>query len=318
MEVAEFDMGLIADETSYPFRLQLEQYELTHIVADRLKRYSNAAHLFNSKVIGFSQNSDSVRVDVAKDDAVQTYSSKFLVGADGASSCVRKSAGIDYSGFTYDEKFLVVSTEFPFESVFEKLSWVNYVSDPEEWCVILRTDKIWRVLFPTQPGDDEQLLLSDEHIQQRLQHLHTQDQDYEVQHRTLYNVHQRVAESYVKGRVALAGDACHINNPLGGMGMNGGLHDAFNLAEKLLSVLKHGADHEQELVVYDRQRRELAVEFVQKHTIDNKKLMEAKDPDVQKKRQNDLMKTASDPVLAKEFIMERAMFYCLRDSLAKI
>jgi 3-(3-hydroxy-phenyl)propionate hydroxylase len=193
---------------------------------------------------------------------------------------------------------------------------VNYVSDPDEWCVILRTEKLWRVLIPTVPGDADLLLLSDEFIQSRLRHLHDKGSDYDIHHRTLYNVHQRVSETYYTGRIALAGDACHINNPLGGMGMNGGLHAAFNLAERLVRIAREQADIETEFAQYDRQRRQLAVYFVQKHTIDNKKLMESTDPDMQKKRQAMLMESASDPVKAKAFLMERAMINCVRDSLA--
>ena len=228
---------------------------------------------------------------------------------------MRKSAGINYGGFTYDEKFLVVSTDFPFEDVFDNLSWVNYISDPEEWCVILRTDKIWRVLFPTSAQDSDEKLLGDTHIQERLQHLYRRNENYRVRHRTLYRVHQRVAETYFRNRVALAGDAAHINNPLGGMGMNGGLHDAFNLADKLARITRQGRDHVPLFEQYDRQRRRIAVDFIQRHTIDNKKLMEAKDPDAQRKRQQALMAAAADPQRAREFIMERAMFHCLRDSL---
>ena len=241
----------------------------------------------------------------------------FLVGADGASSQVRKAAGIAYGGFTYNERFLVASTPFPFEEVFDNLAWVNYVADPDEWCVILRTEKLWRVLWPTDPANPEDgHYLSEDYLQARLHHLHDKQGDYEIGHRTLYHVHQRVAETYYQGRVVLVGDACHINNPLGGMGMNGGLHDAFNLAEKLSQVINNGADHAPLLNLYDRQRRELAVKFVQDHTIANKKLMESTDPEVQAKRQRDLMEAAADPARAKAFIMERAMFDCLRESLA--
>jgi 3-(3-hydroxy-phenyl)propionate hydroxylase len=196
---------------------------------------------------------------------------------------VRKAAGIGFGGFTYDEKFLVTSTPFPFETVFDNLSWVNYVSDPQEWCVILRTDKIWRVLFPVFPKtpEEETWVLSDVHAQARLQHLYRRDEPYEIGHRTLYNVHQRVSETYVRGRIVLAGDACHINNPLGGMGMNGGLHDAHNLGGKIVEICRNGADHADRFAHYDRQRRELAVRFVQEHTINNKKLMESTDPEVQ-------------------------------------
>ncbi len=317
-EVAEFAMQLIADETRFPFRLQLEQYEMTHIVNAKLQEYPHAQVLFEHEVLEAHQSDTEVTVSVNTPDGIKAFSTPFLIGADGASSRVRKAAGIGFGGFTYDEKFLVLSTPFPFEEVFENLSWVNYVADPDEWCVILRTEKIWRVLFPVFPQgpDEESWLLSDEHVQQRLQHLHAKGSPYEVGHRTLYNVHQRVSESYVNGRIVLAGDACHINNPLGGMGMNGGIHDAMNLADKFTAVINAGNSFRDALARYDRQRRELAVKFVQEHTINNKKLMESTDPDIQNKRQRMLMETAADPERAKAFIRERAMIDCVRDSLA--
>ena len=317
-DVAEFDMGLIADETKFPFRLQLEQYEMTHVAVRHLAKYPHAELRFGHKVLRAEQNGDNVRVAVQTPDGEQTLETPFLFGADGAGSNVRKSAGIEFGGFTYNEKFLVVSTPFPFEDVFDNLSYVNYVADPDEWCVILRTDKLWRVLVPVFPESeaDEQRLLSDDFVQTRLQRLHARDTPYEIGHRTLYRVHQRVSNTYVNGRIALAGDACHINNPLGGMGMNGGIHDAHNLGGKLVEILQGGRDATDALAHYDRQRRELAVEFVQNHTIQNKQLMESTDPDIQQKRQAMLMETADDPARAKAFIMERAMFDCLRDSLA--
>lgn len=316
-EVASFDMGLIADSTRYPFRLQLEQYEFTRIAAAALARLP-ADVRFGHEVTGFSQADDHVDVEVSTAAGVQRMRASFLVSAEGAHSRIRKLAGIDYLGFTYDEKFLVVSTDFPFEQVFDDLSWVNYVSDPQEWCVILRTEKIWRVLFPTTPesADDEARLLSDAFIQQRLHHLWNKDGDYSIGHRTLYNVNQRVAETYYQGRVVLAGDACHINNPLGGMGMNGGLHDGNNLAAKLVRIFRQGADHIEEFEHYNRQRRDLAVRFVQEHTIANKKLMEARDPETQVARQKMLMATAADPQQARAFLLERAMINCVRDSEA--
>ena len=315
-EVAEFDMSLLADETPFPYRLQLEQYELTRIINRVLADYPHAQVRFRHEVVGFSQDVGGVDVVVATPAGRETIRGGYLVGSDGASSNVRKAAGIDYAGFTYDEKFLVVSTGFPFEDVFDNLSYVNYMADPKQWCVLLRTDKLWRVLWPTDPANPhEDMYLGDEFIQRRLHQLHDRQADYDIGHRTLYHVHQRVAQSYYQGRVILVGDACHINNPLGGMGMNGGLHDAFNLAQKLTAVINEGADYGELVARYDRQRRELAVRFVQRHTIDNKKLMESTDPDIQNRRQKDLMEAASDPVKAKAFMMERAMFDSLRESL---
>ena len=317
-EVASFDMSLLADSTRFPFRLQLEQYEFTRIVNERLADLPCAEVRFGHEVTGFNQTEDHVDIEVSTSTGGEQIRADFLVSAEGARSQIRKLAGIDYLGFTYHEKFLVVSTSFPFEDVFDDLSWVNYVSDPEEWCVILRTEKLWRVLFPTTPenADDEAYLLSNDFIQERLHHLWDKEGDYDIGHRTLYNVNQRVAETYYVGRVLLAGDACHINNPLGGMGMNGGLHDGNNLAAKLVSILRDGEAHIPLFDQYNRQRRDLAVRFVQEHTIANKKLMEATDTDTQVARQKMLMETAADPVKAKAFLLERAMINCVRDSEA--
>ena len=317
-EVAEFDMRLIADDTRFPFRLQLEQYEMTHIVNRALQDLDAADVRLGHELLDAEQDADGITVRIKGPDGEYELRTPFLIGTDGASSRVRKAAGIAFGGFTYDEKFLVVSTPFPFEDVFENLSYVNYVADPDEWCVILRTEKLWRYLVPVFPksADDEAHILSDEFVQARLQHLWAKEGDYEIGHRTLYNVHQRVSDTYVNGRMVLAGDACHINNPLGGMGMNGGIHDAYNLAGKLVEIVRGGAEYAERFAHYDRQRRDLAVKFVQEHTINNKKLMESTDPEIQNKRQKMLMETAADPQRARDFIRERAMIDCLRDSLA--
>ena len=311
-EIAEFDMSIISDETRHPFRLQLEQYELTRIIATKLSQMTHVNLILGAHVSNVSQNEDGVDVTVNGEIVRGSY----LIGADGAASSVRKAVGIGYGGFTYDEKFLVVSTPFPFETVFERLAWVNYVSDPDEWCVLLRTEKVWRILWPTEPGISDAVYLSDAHIRARLIALHRGAADQPILHRTLYNVHQRVAETYVRERIILVGDAAHINNPLGGMGMNGGLHDAINLAEKLVAIEERGEDRVSLLTLYDRQRRQTATAFVQKHTIDNKKMMEARDPNAQATRQAFLMAAAADPLKAKSFVSERAMIECVRASYA--
>ncbi len=316
-EVAEFDMSLIADETRFPYRLQLEQYELTRLVARLFDGHAQAELRLAHEVVGFQQDADGVTVAVAASGERRELRASYLVGADGASSRVRKAVPIEFGGFTYDEKFLVASTEFPFEDVFDDLAYVNYIADPEEWCVVLRTDKAWRVLWPTDPAHpDPAFYLGDTHLQERLHRLYDKRGDYAIRHRCLYDVHQRVAETYYRGRVVLVGDACHINNPLGGMGMNGGIHDAYNLGGKLTDIIAGRAGRKESLARYDRQRRELAVRFVQEHTMRNKALMESIDPDIQRARQRDLMDRAANPRKAKAFIMERAMLDCVRDSYA--
>ncbi|PHY00215.1 MAG: FAD-binding protein [Rhodospirillaceae bacterium] len=314
-EIAEFDMSAIKDETKHPYRLQCEQWRLNKICCEELSKIPNAKVLFQHGVVKvIDQDADGVNILLSTPDGEKTMRGSYVIGAEGANSMIRQSTGLQYAGFTYPEKFLVASTPYPLEKFLPRLAGVNYVSDPEEWCVVLRCNNMWRVLFPTKPGETNERLLSDEYIQDRLQHLAPKQGDFEIGHRTLYNVHQRVADSYIAGRVLLAGDAAHINNPLGGMGMNGGLHDAFNLAEKFLAVRDGKMEAKAAFDLYDRQRRITATKFVQEHTAANKKLMEEKDPDAQKKRQADFMRQAADPVLAKKFLLKTSMINVVRES----
>lgn len=312
-EAAIFDLGLLKDETAHPYRLQVEQYKMTQIICEMLGAYPHAEVHFSRQVVGSRQDDRGVRVLAFGEGDEEVFEGRYLIGADGANSRVRQNLAVLYDGFTYPEKFLVVSTTVDFQEQWDNLCYVNYVSDPEEWCVLLRTPRLWRVLLPTEPAHSDELVLSDDFIEDRLQALAPLEQPYPVIHRTLYRVHQRVAETYRVGRALLVGDAAHINNPLGGMGMNGGLHDAVNVAEKLSAIILDGAS-EDLLDRYDRQRRSLAVQFVQEHTMRNKELIEGGDKQTQAKRLAEFQRLAADPVAAKEFLMRTSMIQVLRET----
>lgn len=314
-KVAKFSMAELSGETNHPYRLQCEQYKMTNTVVNMLDDYPHAKVLFGKSAIGFREN--AAGVDLLTFDGVdeERISGSYLIAADGANSRIRQSAGIKFEGLTYPEMFLVASTTFPFENHFENLSWVNYVSDPDEWCVLLKTVDLWRVQVPAPTGVSNERLLSDEFIQERLQRLVPNPDGYDIQHRTLYRVHQRVAESYRAGdRVLLIGDAAHINNPLGGMGMNGGIHDAFNLCEKLSDIIFDGAEEDEMFALYDRQRREICVRFVQRQTKENKAMMESTDVSVQQARQQKLMTACSSAERQREYLLQSSMINSVRES----
>ena len=315
-EAAVFDLGLLADATNHPYRLQCEQYKLTQLAVEMLRALPVARVLFDHRVEQVEQADERVLVHCETPaSGFVSFAGSYLIGADGANSRVRKSQCIDFEGFTYPERFLVVSTPFDFTRALPRLSNVNYVSDPEEWCVLLRTPSLWRVLVPTDPAASEEELLSEAFIQQRLHRIVAKRGAYLIEHRTLYRVHQRVARHYCRGRVLLVGDAAHINNPLGGMGMNGGLHDAFSLAEKL-AQLHEGVGGIDLLGLYERQRRGICVRFIQEHTIRNKHLLEERDPRRQAQRHEEFMRIAADPELARAFLLRTSMIQSLRDAAA--
>ena len=315
-QVATFDLSAIADVTAHPYRLQCEQWHLGQACCAELAALPNAEVRFSHQVTGVSQGASGVEVTVESPSAgPRTIRGAYVVGCDGASSAVRRGGTFEFPGFTYPEQFLVISTSYPLETLLPNLCGVDYFADPQEWCTLIRCAGLWRVAFPTKPEDRDEDLLSDEHVQSRFQRLAPKAGDYDVHHRTLYRVHQRVASSYRHGRILIAGDAAHINNPLGGMGMNGGIHDAFNLGEKLVAMHEGAAD-DSALDVYDRQRRITAQAFVQDQSIRTKKLLEEKDPQAQRRRQAEFMRIAADPAAARAFMLRLSMIDVVRDSYA--
>jgi len=304
--VTELDFGVIAEETAHPYRVQCEQYRLNQVLAERLA--PKARIEFGCEVTDVRQDQDSVTVSV---NGTREITAQWLIGADGGRSRVREALGIPLEGFTWPERFLVASTPFDFAAALPGLCDVAYFADPQEWFFLLRVPGVWRAMFPVREEEKDEEAISDASIQRRLRRVHAGTSGYEIHHRTLYAVHQRVAQSYRKGRCFLAGDAAHLNNPLGGMGMNGGIHDAFNLAEKLAAVIA-GRAGEDELDRYERQRRPVALEYVNKITIANKRNLEARDPGEHALWKAQMARTAADRRLAREYMLQTSMIASLR------
>jgi 3-(3-hydroxy-phenyl)propionate hydroxylase len=313
--IFNFDLGEIADRTAHPYRLQCEQWKLTRLATEILGQLPNASVQFSRKVTGYQEKGDGIQVEVAGPDGVETHSARYLIACDGASSLVRKLTGIEFDGFTYPEKFLSLSTYWPLEDHFRDLAYVNYVADAEDWSVLLRTPSVWRILVPASEESDDAFLLSDEKKNQVMRRLIGKGDEVATEHRTIYRVHQRVAKTFRSGRVILAGDAAHLNNPIGGLGMNAGIHDVWNLTEKLIRVL--GGDGDDGLIdLYDRQRRTVMTEFVQAQTIRNKQILERGAIDSAKDNELNLLRVASDPELRREYLLTQSMYRSLEREAA--
>lgn len=307
--VAQFDLGIIADQTRYPFRLHCEQHKLSHIAHQALQQYPNARVLFSHRCTGFTQDADGVTVNVQTPAGAEEIRASYLVGADGVRSTVRKGMDIEFEGFTWPERFLVFAT--PYDLREQGFTGNAYIADPDEWCAIFIQPHqgppgIWRIAFPTLPEMEEEQILSDEYVQSRIQGFLSPDQTYDIAYRSVYRVHQRVASTFRVGRVLLAGDSAHVNNPLGGMGLNSGIHDAVNLTEKLVTVLAD-PQRQDELDLYVRQRRQTNIEYVQAITIRNKRLLEERDPEVRRERLDEMRQTAADKDKARSFLLNSSM-----------
>jgi 3-(3-hydroxy-phenyl)propionate hydroxylase len=317
--IAQFDHAVLKDDTRHPFVVQCEQFKTAKLILQRLRKLANVEVLFGHEVIDVQQTADSVTVDVREPHGVAKHTGSYLIGADGGRSTVRKQSGIAFEGFTWPERFIVLTTPFDFETS-RGYCPRSYFADPDEWCNCFKVSAdgppgLWRTVFPTDPAKSEEELMSDAAVQARLQKFFPAAQPYEIVHRNLYVTHQRVAETFRKGSVLLAGDAAHVNNPIGGMGLNGGIQDAANLCEKLARILLDG-ESERLLDLYDLQRRAVAVEFVQEQTIANKKRLEAKDPETRRQNLDELRAVAADPPRARQFLLRTSMIVSQRRAAA--
>ncbi len=312
--IAEFDHAHLKDDTRFPFALQCERIKIVEEALAMARANPLCEVRMAANVTGFSQDADGVTATIETVDGPETLRGRYIVSAEGARSIIRKQVDVEFEGFTYPDRTLNIEVAYDFKR--HGYADRNYISDPEEWSNLFHwkgPPERWRVHFPTQPEDDPEALTAPDALQARLQRfLHT-GRKFDVVGCNLYTVHQRVAAKFRVGRAILAGDSAHVNSPIGGMGLNSGVHDAFNLADKLARIWRCQGD-ESLLDLYERQRRHIAVQHTQAQTIRNKRLLQEKDPAVRRKSHEELRRTSEDPKLAREFLLRTSLINSVREA----
>jgi len=305
--IAEFDLRRIKQYTRFPFRLQIDQYALALLLIEKLKGLSNVDVVFNAKVSNITDMGTYVEVSTnSPDGRTRVFRAPYVIGADGGNSIVRRSIGITFEGITYPERYITLFTPFDFQSHLPGFASVNYISDPKEWCIMLRSPDLWRVLFPTKPKETDEEVLSEETIQTRLQNLLSSEEPYPIVHKRVYKIHQRVASTYSKGRIVLAGDSAHVNNPMGGMGLNGGIHDANELSCYLKDIWFNKKDGHI-LKEYSSKRRHVAIQYVQKQTHQNAIIMSESNESKRRLQQAEMSAIALDPDRSLDYMLRMSM-----------
>ena len=297
--IAEFDFARLAGETAYPYVVQTEQHKLANMAIARLRALPNAEVRMGTNVVEVSQSDSQA---VVKVESGAEFSADYVIGCDGGRSAVRKALGIEFEGFTWPERFLVITTKFEFAAALG-CCYRDYMADPTEWTNLFKVagDDLkgrWRAVYNTREDESDEEALSDASVKARLGRIHVPEAQRDYLHLNLYNVHQRVAKQFRKGRVFLCGDAAHVNNPIGGLGLNSGIHEAWHLA----NLLERG-----DLDEYERVRRPLNIEYVQEQTIANKKRLEEREPAAREKRFDELRRMADDPAKHKAFLMRASL-----------
>ncbi|WP_408007955.1 FAD-dependent oxidoreductase [Pseudalkalibacillus sp. A8] len=310
---AEFDFNLLKDETKYPFRLQCPQSTYVELLHKRLKDNKYVDIQFNTELVEIQYNDEMVTIVTNTPDGQNEYNCSYVLGADGARSRVRKSLGLDFDGYTLEQRFLLVGTPKPFNEYLPDISYVNYISDPEEFLFILKVPEAWRLLYPINPDIPDEVALDKDNIQKSLQRALKTKDIFPIVERMIYRVHQRVANIFYKNRVVLLGDAAHVNSPMGGLGLNNGIHDAVDLSIRLVRIINEDSDRERELETYNAARRKVAIDYIRQISERNTKVMSEQDEELRIQLQQELAKEANDKAKAKEWLLRSSMIASIRD-----
>lgn len=310
--IAEFDLTTLSEETRLPYRLQLNQQRLVNLLWQKLQGDPTVIVRFGAEVIATRQFEDAVEVTIETAAVTETIRGSYVVSADGAASTVRKASEISFEGFTYEERFLIVSTPWDMRNLLPGIAEVNYISDPVEWLFILRTPDAWRVLWPVAASVSDEDATTPAEIQRHLQSVAPSEVDYPVIDQQIYRIHQRVAETFRSNRVLLVGDAAHLNSPVGGVGLNSGIHDVFDLTRRLIRIVKDGADETTELDAFAAVRRRVAVEYVQADTLRNTDRLREKDPALRKDSERELQAIAADADRARAWLRRVSLLESVR------
>ena len=304
-ERAVFDMAHLSEVTAHPFRLQCEQFQLTELLAEKLAKQPlcelRLGATLQSVIPGESQV--TVQYQSAGEDRVNVCD--WLIAADGASSQVRKSLGLHFDGQTFPKTSITLVLEYPFEDDIPNLLGVNYVWLPDRHYSLMRLRNTWRLTYSPEQDQDIESALSDAVAQTHIARVSPRASGATILTRNYYTLHQRCLARFCHGRTLFIGDAAHLNSPAGGMGMNSGIHDARSLADHLVPVIN--GDDPLLLERYDRRRRTIAQEEVQRLSARNYARHRETEASKRMLIWNELQEIVSDPVKHRDYLLDAAM-----------
>ena len=311
-KIVDLDFSVLDNDTRYPYRLQVEQSRLTAAALEALAVEPNVTAVLDAEVKEVRETSAGFEVDVASGKlGAVTASSRYLIAADGSKSMVREHYGIEFAGHTYPERYLVITTSLPLHDILDDLAVVNYVADPENWHVLLRNPSGWRVLLPSDPALTVEEQTDPAYVLSQLRRVVPVVDGYPVVHVTVYEVHRKVAATFRKGNVFLIGDAAHVNNPLGGMGMNSGIHDGLMLADVLPKV-DSGESPDSDLDLWAENRRAIAKTYVGEETEGNWNALRDNSDERRAAKRAEWEALGRDEVARHKFLMTASMLTSVR------
>ena len=253
------DFSELEEEADRPGLLVLEQGETERLLLAAVRASGMCDVRFGSDVVGLTQSEEGVTLTVREAAAERSPTAAFAVGCDGASSFVRNALGLPFPGLTYATRPMLADIDIGDDR--DALPWPRTLNGKDGVTTALRLHPgRWRIirLEAGEPGKTEEV--PTEEVRERAAEV-LGEGPFEVVWASRFRIHLRASPKFRIGRVLLAGDAAHVHSPAGGLGMNGGIQDAHNLAWKLALALR-GGDAERLLDSYDVERRAVVVENV--------------------------------------------------------
>lgn len=288
----------------------LGQHIFTGITLDKYKEVGGLLW-FEHSFEHYEQNGSEVQVMISNSKGEESIvTTKFLIGADGGHSNVRKAIGQHLDGFTWDMPLMAVNFRYP-DIHCTGFTKMQFMQDPQEdtansnWSIVIHTgtDDIWRCAY----GDDGHF--TDQELKDRV-HMklkkilpgHPDPDKYEITLAHPYKIHQRCVKAMAKGRVLLCGDSAHLNNPAGGVGMNTGLLDAAAAVAVIDECLKLDDEQqvEQRTQKYSDLRREAFNGFTDPVTTQNLRRLVEKSDEADKKLRGEYYESLKDPQFQRQ------------------
>jgi len=269
-EQIRYDLSILEGETAFPYNIHLGQDRLADIALRRLQDMPHATISFGTRFVALDQDGEGVTATVDGPEGREKIRARWLIGADGAGSGVRRALGLDFEGMTWAERFVATNVHHDFEGGGYALS--TMVVDARRGAVIVKigSEGLWRCTYMEDAELPEESVLA--RLPEAYADLLTGAGDYRLERAAPYRMHQRCAPRFRVGRVLLAGDAAHVTNPTGGLGLTTGLFDAFALHGALSAVVLDRAD-EDLLDRYARERRHVFLHRTSPQATANKMLV---------------------------------------------
>jgi 2-polyprenyl-6-methoxyphenol hydroxylase-like FAD-dependent oxidoreductase len=269
-ERVSFTLEPLSAITPHPYNIHLGQHKLAELALQHLLRLPNFSVHWNTRFIGLEQDQGGVTVSAQTPEGRREFRCGWMIGADGAGSSVRRAVGLHFDGMTWPERFVATNIYYDFEG--DGYARSTLMIDPQYGAIIVKLDNegLWRCTYC------EDAALAEEGVLQRMpqyfQAILSRPTEYRLALHSPYRMHQRAAERFRVQRVLLAGDAAHVTNPTGGLGLTSGLFDIFALYEALAAVI-HGEVAEDVLDRYSDERRRIFLDYVSPQATENKRLI---------------------------------------------